>query len=1316
MINQAAIPSVGGSTKPVMEQTLLSERQRLALRELIAQAAERVRAEEATAETFRVSKEAADKEHRQLLDRLEKQFTHAFLAADEKVQIARELAVSQHETEHRALTQEFSGAKHKAKYIYSTSKERIETEFKESRWTIHTIYDSDKKASKDQLAKTQSKVEASYTKVKEFHQEALNQLNEWKMTGLEPTTVENQVSGEIDPFKALQQCSVQAGKRAVELVRLTTPDWVKGYRFHVLAVLAVAVTAAPAFLMGDTWYIWLLANVALAVVVSVLLFTYLAQSARRQAAALFHPICQARVDAKILRKRCLEIARTTYKEQRAASKIQNQQALKKAYKKCRQEVRDILAQRNRELAAAEKTFPPRLAELERKRENELNQAETMHQLQIADLTQRREQELASLNEKFSRLREDISRRHANDWGKLATAWKQACGRFQATSQEIDQACRQRFAPWADPIWQKWPMPTTVPMGMRFGELGVKAELIPHGIPADPQLPRLALDGLTFPALLSFPERASLLLKTNDEGRQRALETLEALMMRFLTGLPPGKVRFTILDPLGRGEQFAAFMHLADYEELLLTSRIWTEAVHIEQRLVDLTEHMENVIQKYLRNQFETLEEYNAQAGEVAEPYRLLVVANFPTCFSPDSARRLLSLATSGARCGIYTLISVDTRQPVPQGFNLVDLERACLTLTLRDQEFVWNDTDFSPFPLRLDRPPDAETENKLIHQAGQEAKRVGRVEVPFEFVAPTPDHYWKSDSRSGIAVPLGRAGALQRQNLVLGQGTSQHALIAGKTGSGKSTLLHALITQLALNYSPDEVELYLIDFKKGVEFKTYATHELPHARVVAVESEREFGLSVLQRLDGELKFRGERFRELGVTDLNAYRAEMDSVRQKGGDEIVMPRILLIVDEFQEFFVEDDKIAQESALLLDRLVRQGRAFGMHILLGSQTLGGAYSLARSTIDQMAVRIALQCSEADAHLILSKDNSAARLLTRPGEAIYNAANGMLEGNNLFQIVWLSDERRDNYLERVSAMARSHNGKPRSLIVFEGMAPSELPKNAALQNLMQHGPPAAPTVWTAWLGEAIAIKEPTAAVFKKQSGSNLLMVGQQGEAAFNLLAAAAVGLAAQVSDATSPTIFFVPGVPPEGGGEPVLEALASHLAPRLKVVASRDLPALMAQFAEELDRRMKNPGHAEPQFLLLYGLHRLRDLRKEEEFGFGKKEEKASPAKIFANVLREGPTVGLFTVVWCDNLNNLNRALDRQMLREFELRVLFQMSAADSSNLIDSPMAAKLGMHRALYYTEDQGRMEKFRPYGLLSPDWLASLRKHSHSRSDR
>jgi hypothetical protein len=340
--------------------------------------------------------------------------------------------------------------------------------------------------------------------------------------------------------------------------------------------------------------------------------------------------------------------------------------------------------------------------------------------------------------------------------------------------------------------------------------------------------------------------------------------------------------------------------------------------------------MENVIQKYLRNQFSSIEDYNAAAGEVAEPYRVLVVANFPTGFTPQAARRLVSIVQSGSSCGVYALIGLDTRQPLPQGFQLEDLEQLCLNLHWRDDGFHWEDTDLDRYPLAVETPPEADEVIRTVQRVGALSKDANRVQVPFSFIAPAEERVWKGDGRRGISVPLGRAGAVRTLGLQLGQGTSQHVLVAGKTGSGKSTLLHALITNLALHYSPDEVELYLIDFKKGVEFKLYAQHQLPHARVIAIESEREFGLSVLQRLDAELRRRGDLFRAAGVNDVSSYR--------DGHPDARLPRIMLIVDEFQEFFTEDDRLAQEAALLLDRLVRQGRAFGLHVLLGSQTLGG------------------------------------------------------------------------------------------------------------------------------------------------------------------------------------------------------------------------------------------------------------------------------------------------------------------------------------------------------------------------------------------
>ena len=135
------------------------------------------------------------------------------------------------------------------------------------------------------------------------------------------------------------------------------------------------------------------------------------------------------------------------------------------------------------------------------------------------------------------------------------------------------------------------------------------------------------------------------------------------------------------------------------------------------------------------------------------------------------------------------------------------------------------------FRFRSTRPRTPNTFIQIVRRVGELAKDANRVEVPFEVIAPAAaDVWWTMNSSSGIDVPLGRVGATRLQNLTLGRGTSQHVLIAGRTGSGKSTLLHALITNLALYYSPDEVELYLIDFKKGVEFQAYAVNQLPHAR------------------------------------------------------------------------------------------------------------------------------------------------------------------------------------------------------------------------------------------------------------------------------------------------------------------------------------------------------------------------------------------------------------------------------------------------------------------------------------------------------
>ena len=497
--------------------------------------------------------------------------------------------------------------------------------------------------------------------------------------------------------------------------------------------------------------------------------------------------------------------------------------------------------------------------------------------------------------------------------------------------------------WQDAFWSQWKPATTIQLATRIGTF----------LPRNPLLPPA-------PAFINCPGRENLLFKGNSTS---IINAIQSIMLRLLALQPPGKVRFTLIDPIGLGQNVAIFMQLADHDEKLVGNRAWSETKHIEQQLTDITEHMGYVIQKYLRGQFSTIEEYNMQAGEVAEPYRVLVVTGFPAKFSQEAILRLVEIATNGPRCGVFTIIMQDAALPYEY------LEQVSVVLTWNGQSITWQDPDYRECQLQLDEPPALTVFNTILEEVGKAASLADEVKVPFERVMP-PDHeWWKASTRDGIRVPLGRAGASKLQYLELGKGTAQHVLVAGKTGAGKTNLLHVLLTNLALTYSPDELELYLIDFKT-VGFTPYVTHQLPHARVVATQSEREFGLSVLKGLDTLLEKRKTLFSNAQVQDIAQYRIKNQHAR--------MPRILLLVDEFQEFFTYDDKISQEATLLLDRLVRQGRAFGMHVMLGSQTLAGTYTLARTTIGQMAVRIALQCEEADSRLILSDDNIKAICLT--------------------------------------------------------------------------------------------------------------------------------------------------------------------------------------------------------------------------------------------------------------------------------------------------------------------------------------------------
>ena len=1284
----------------------LIEKEAAALAALEALSADRARLEAETEKAFRTRREDEDRAYQTAKTRVTTVARTDTQTTKAKYQAVRDEATRKAETETAAVEAEYAEAKRKVASRSNAARNAAKKASDDSRWQALAVFEAGKDGAIKQFKANEARVAAAAE-----HRQALADLAAPALARTRRlaahAAAEPAHAASENPVEALDETLKLVEDRLAPFDRMLLPKLMAP---GALAVPFLAIAAGLGYVLGTRigWGPGVGIGLAAGAAAAAGAWFGLAALARPKVSRVRPELTAtlARAEALIEEAKTWSKARfEAQKDEVEAKRIRDYQAADDRFNAA---VAAAEAKRANDAKAVEETYPPRLRAIAETRDAALKEADDVYPRRLNGIQERFQRESAEVQQDHDRKREATRIAHESAWAALEARWRDGLAAIGATADEVNAASDRQFLDWHDPALNPttWSPPATVPDGLRFGRFVIDQADIPQGVPTDPRLKAYGPSKLDLPALVPFARLGSVLIKAADGGKGEAVKLLQTLMLRFATSVPPGKVRFTIIDPVGLGENFAAFMHLADYSELLVTSRIWTEQGHIDQRLADLSAHMENVIQKYLRNEFETIEEYNVFAGEVAEPFRVLVVANFPTNFSETAARRLVSIAGSGARCGVYVLMSVDTKQQLPTGIQMKDLEPHCVNVRWREGKLQWGDKTFGRFPLAIDAPPDPDRFTRLMHRVGDLARNANRVEVPFDFIAPPVEKYWTSDSRGGVDVPLGRAGATKLQHLKLGKGTSQHVLIAGKTGSGKSTLLHALITNAALRYSPDELELYLIDFKKGVEFKVYAALELPHARVIAVESEREFGLSVLQRLDAELKSRGDRFRDLGVQDLNGYR-------EVTGGTPPLPRVLFIVDEFQEFFVEDDKIAQEVSLLLDRLVRQGRAFGIHVILGSQTLSGAYSLARSTLGQMAVRIALQCSESDAHLILSEENSAARLLTRPGEAIYNDANGMVEGNNFFQVVWLTDDRREDYLATIKGLAEARHRPPASQIVFEGNLPAVPSKNHLLAGLLQAETWAeAPKADTAWLGDAIAIKDPTAAVFRAQSGSNLLTIGQNDAMAVGLFSMAVLSLAAQ-RDPGALKLYLFDGTPADSQLAGTLGSLREAIPHPVTEVTPRDVAAVVTEIAAEIERRQQSGDSAEaPEiYLVVFDLQRWRDLRKQDDdFGFGGygQEKTTPPSKLFATILRDGPPLGVHSLVWCDSLNNLNRTFDRQALREFEMRVLFQMSANDSSTLIDAPAASRLGPNRALYFSEEEGRLEKFRPYAVPDADWLNTVRQ--------
>src|SRR6266566_1042662 len=814
-------------------------------------------------------------------------------------------------------------------------------------------------------------------------------------------------------------------------------------------------------------------------------------------------------------------------------------------------------------------------------------------------------------------------------------------------------------PWAldgfgAPAWAAYqPDPQAPPPdGLRVGILRMG-----EGLPPTPAVARFAGHGHLLISECGFADGARSLL--------------QALTLRLATATRPGTVRFALADPVGQGRHLSAFLRLP--AQMRVGTRVAAGPAETEALLTTLTDHVVEVTQTRLTNVYDSVDADKSNTNGATVPYHVLVLVGFPAGVSDRAAELLGRLARNGPRSGLYIIATLDPGLPMPRDFDLAALTALGTTLGLDSGgELTWDDPDFGGGVIEPDQMPAAARANPWLDAVGAAAGSASR-DLPFGRIAIT--QLWSGVTTDGLDVQIGVDSKGEPQHFVMGVRGVHHGLVGGAVRMGKPNLLHVLISQLALRYPPEELELYLLDFKE-VEFDAYLTERLPHARAITSRTDREFGLSMLRRFHDEIDRRARLCREAKVTDLPDYRLATGQV---------LPRALVIMDEFQVLFSEEDRLAREAGRLLADIAKRGAAFGLHLLLATQSPGGPLAAyLRPVYEQMALRIALGCTQPSvSQAILGEGNDAATKLIRAGDAIYNDRRG--EGANpVMRIAMLPTRERLTLIADIRALGAGR----------EYPAPASFDPDAAAG--FAPGPAGSGTAVQAWLGEAIEIKPATTATFERYVRSNLLIAGGE-EHGHGMLLATLLSAAVQRSPAEvrfTIAEFTRPSSPFHGFFAP-----AANLPHEVRIADRRTAGPELDDLIADLDARLEgSDGGAQPErFFLIAGLHRWHELLAEGDYG--------RPSETSARLVRladKGPDAGLHVVAWTDGYATAERALRRAGIGYFGLRaVLRVLSPAESDALLGVSAAASLDDDRALYRDTEwpAEQVEKFKPYSTAS-----------------
>lgn len=826
-------------------------------------------------------------------------------------------------------------------------------------------------------------------------------------------------------------------------------------------------------------------------------------------------------------------------------------------------------------------------------------------------------------------------------------------------------------------------------------------------------------GIRYPVIVPFLDSETALHFTFNtlERKLHAHNAMHSLVMRICAMMPYSSM-FCLLDPSGMGGEFPYLGQLQS-----------TRFGHSDtaRLLEDVVDDIRRISGSVLSTDAKRLIDVDAELRS-GEKFEFIVAANFPHGYDRRSIELLAQIANNGARAGKHVILLQDTEADFPNGVSIgafKTLKHPLGDLASKEKTYYSSVSD--------------SVISDLLGYLAKGKPKEANLEFKHLVDLDATETWWKGDASQVIQTSIGGAGG-RKNDLALWFGhskdgrTCSHGMLGATTGAGKSNLYHVFIMTLACRYSPEELQFYLIDGKQGVEFQNYP--QLPHARVVSLKTEPELARSVLAELVDEMERRNELFKSLKVEDIFGYRAA-------GSPSGKLPRLLLIVDEFQTLF-EDDRDGVGSELMY-KLSGQGRSAGIHMFVGSQRFGAPDMTKQTAIfGNMHLRVGMNMSEADVTALQEfgpEGKKQLRACKEKGQVVVNDGLGDDRNNKAGRVAFLERETQKKLLAQLRAKWEQEYPEQadRRTILLDGSGQPSIIDNPQLRRLLKENstrpatanwqtfanaqphegglgeaewyPVEHPTVM--WLGQEMNIHGHARLIMRRRAHEHLIVVGDSNEARLGLLGYALAQLPLNHRDNNYRLLVLdrsIKGSPWSGAIQ-----FATEQASKAGNNFHEKFPSFSLQLEEvkaELERRRSMDEERmleEPSIYVVFNdAQRLNDIQK-PEVGLGSKS-RSDANKLLTDLLEHGGEFGIHLITTFDTMRSVNKVFERREIEGFRHKIALQMSEEDSFSLMKTRRAARLQLSGktpiyALYLDQMQNRPLVFKPYCYISNDEQSS-----------